>query len=138
VIGLCEGMFESHLLTSTSGSLGPGENDPDFSDVRELKRQLEAAGVPIAEDQTTATESGPAHLRLVESGPLEAEVARVVALGVLIFVHVHYPDAPLGDNGVVDIFRVDDRRITEHWDVFQPTVPASESPSGNDMFSQLS
>ena len=66
VIVLFEGMFESNILTFNPGWLGPGENDPDFSDVRELKRQLEAAGVPITEDQTTATESGPAHLRLVD------------------------------------------------------------------------
>jgi predicted SnoaL-like aldol condensation-catalyzing enzyme len=75
---------------------------------------------------------------LVDAGPIEAQVARIVALGDLVFVHVHYPDEPLGDNGAVDIFRVDDGRITEHWDVFQPTVSATDSPSGNDMFSQLS
>lgn len=87
---------------------------------------------PQAIDRTNRLRS------LIEAGPIEAEVARIVALGNLVFVHVHYLNAPLGDNGAVDIFRVEDGRITEHWDVFQPTVPASESPSGNDMFSRLS
>lgn len=35
---------------------------------------------------------------------------------------------------VVDIFRVQDGLITEHWDVFQPETPASESANGNAMF----
>lgn len=34
----------------------------------------------------------------------------------------------------VDIFRVKDGRIVEHWDVMQEETPASDSVSGNAMF----
>ncbi|WP_264538142.1 nuclear transport factor 2 family protein [Flavobacterium sp. N1736] len=36
---------------------------------------------------------------------------------------------------VVDIFRFEDGKIAEHWDVVQEEVPASKSASGNAMTS---
>jgi predicted SnoaL-like aldol condensation-catalyzing enzyme len=58
---------------------------------------------------------------------------RVVAEGDLVVLHYHLQTGPgaLGQ-AVVDIFRVEDGRIVEHWDVIQP-VPA-ESTNGNGMF----
>jgi predicted SnoaL-like aldol condensation-catalyzing enzyme len=51
----------------------------------------------------------------------------------LVYLHVHSASGP-GDRGqaVVDIFRVADGKIVEHWDVIQ-VVPA-ESANGNSMF----
>ncbi|GLY51525.1 nuclear transport factor 2 family protein [Lentzea sp. NBRC 102530] len=40
---------------------------------------------------------------------------------------------PEGDAAIVDIFRFEDGRIVEHWDVVQPYVPAEQTASGNDM-----
>lgn len=71
-------------------------------------------------------------------GPIAVEPKRIVAQGDLVFVHAHFPEAPLGDKAAVDIYRLDGGLIVEHWDVQQPTVSAAESASGNDMFSQLS
>jgi predicted SnoaL-like aldol condensation-catalyzing enzyme len=34
----------------------------------------------------------------------------------------------------VDIFRVADGKIAEHWDVMQEEVPATQTASGNSMF----
>lgn len=36
---------------------------------------------------------------------------------------------------VVDIFRLEDGKIAEHWDVVQEEVPASKSANGNSMTS---
>ena len=36
---------------------------------------------------------------------------------------------------VVDIFRLDDGKIAEHWDVVQEEIPASISANGNAMTS---
>jgi predicted SnoaL-like aldol condensation-catalyzing enzyme len=36
---------------------------------------------------------------------------------------------------VVDIFRLEDGKIAEHWDVVQEEVPASKTASGNSMTS---
>jgi predicted SnoaL-like aldol condensation-catalyzing enzyme len=58
---------------------------------------------------------------------------RVVAEGDLVAVHSHYVNAP-GDRGqaVVDLFRVRNGKIVEHWDVIQD-VPAT-SANDNTMF----
>lgn len=36
---------------------------------------------------------------------------------------------------VVDIFRIEDGKIAEHWDVVQEEIPAAESANGNAMTS---
>jgi predicted SnoaL-like aldol condensation-catalyzing enzyme len=36
----------------------------------------------------------------------------------------------------VDIFRLKDGKVVEHWDVLQEEVPATETASGNAMFTK--
>jgi NADPH:quinone reductase-like Zn-dependent oxidoreductase/predicted SnoaL-like aldol condensation-catalyzing enzyme len=58
---------------------------------------------------------------------------RVIAQGDLVAVHSHYVDTP-GDRGraVIDLFRVRDAKIVEHWNAEQ-AVPAT-APNNNTMF----
>jgi NADPH:quinone reductase-like Zn-dependent oxidoreductase/predicted SnoaL-like aldol condensation-catalyzing enzyme len=58
---------------------------------------------------------------------------RVIAEGDLVAVHSHYVDTP-GERGraVIDLFRVRDARIVEHWDASQ-NVPET-SANDNTMF----
>ncbi len=61
------------------------------------------------------------------------EVVRAAASGDIVFLQVHSRLNP-GDRGraIVDIFRVKDGMIVEHWDVIQP-VP-EHTLNGNSMF----
>ena len=60
-------------------------------------------------------------------------IKRVVAEGDLVVLHVHSTqNAQDGGEAVVDIFRVEQGKIVEHWDVIQ-TIPA-ESANRNTMF----
>jgi predicted SnoaL-like aldol condensation-catalyzing enzyme len=82
---------------------------------------------------------GPeAYVRLItllheQSPAYRTEIKRMVAEGDLVVVHHHVRPAP-GDRGraVVDIFRLDDGRIVEHWDVVQE-VPETAA-NDNTMF----
>ncbi|WP_046733718.1 nuclear transport factor 2 family protein [Streptomyces humi] len=58
---------------------------------------------------------------------------RIIAEGDLVAVHSHYVNYP-GDRGlaILDLFRVRDGKIVEHWDITQ-AVPET-SANGNGMF----
>lgn len=65
VIGLFQGMFEKNILTFNPGWDSNAQRLPNFTDVRDLQRQLKAQGVPL---QTEADESttGPASFVVVD------------------------------------------------------------------------
>ncbi|MEO0988138.1 MAG: VOC family protein [Cyanobacteria bacterium J06639_14] len=58
VIGLFQGMFEKNMLTFNPGWSQAAENLDAFTDVRELKTRLQAAGIEILNDETSSA-SGP-------------------------------------------------------------------------------
>jgi predicted SnoaL-like aldol condensation-catalyzing enzyme len=62
-----------------------------------------------------------------------SEIKRAAAEGDLVFLHVHAKSGP-AERGlaVVDIFRVENGKVVEHWDVVQP-VP-EKSANENTMF----
>lgn len=64
---------------------------------------------------------------------LSVSPKRVIAEGDLVAVHSHYVNAP-GERGqaIIDLFRVRNGKIVEHWDVIQD-VPAT-SANDNTMF----
>jgi predicted SnoaL-like aldol condensation-catalyzing enzyme len=61
------------------------------------------------------------------------EIKKIVAEGDLVVLHVH---STRGDGtpgrAIVDIFRVDQGKVVEHWDVIQ-NIPEATT-SGNGMF----
>jgi predicted SnoaL-like aldol condensation-catalyzing enzyme len=60
------------------------------------------------------------------------EVKRVIAEGDLVALHVHsvvIPNSP--GRMIVDIFRVEDGKVVEHWDVIQE-IPVALFPPLND------
>jgi predicted SnoaL-like aldol condensation-catalyzing enzyme len=67
---------------------------------------------------------------------LSYEIGMVVAEGDLVMVHERYVGWGPKPLVAVDIFKVKDSRVVEHWDVMQEEVPADKTASGNPMFSQ--
>jgi predicted SnoaL-like aldol condensation-catalyzing enzyme len=66
------------------------------------------------------------------------ESGMIVAEGDLVMIHGRYTGwAPKPLVGV-DIFRVVDGKLVEHWDVLQEEVRASSTANGNPMFSDRS
>ncbi|MFB7337029.1 ester cyclase [Streptomyces adustus] len=64
---------------------------------------------------------------------LRAEVKRIFAEGDHVIAHVHGVRVPGGpETAIVDIFRLEEGRIAEHWDVMQQ-VP-DEARNQNGMF----
>jgi predicted SnoaL-like aldol condensation-catalyzing enzyme len=65
---------------------------------------------------------------------LTYEPGMAVADGDLVMVHGRYTGWGPKPMVAVDIFRVEDGKVVEHWDVLQEEVPAAKTASGNAMF----
>jgi glyoxylase-like metal-dependent hydrolase (beta-lactamase superfamily II)/predicted SnoaL-like aldol condensation-catalyzing enzyme len=65
---------------------------------------------------------------------LSYEIGMVVAEGDLVMVHGRYVGWGPKPLVAVDIFKVNNGKVVEHWDVMQEEVPASATASGNPMF----
>lgn len=65
VIGLFQDMFEKNTLTFNPGWDSNASGLEDFTDVRELQRQLKAQGVPL-EAEADETTKGPAYFMLID------------------------------------------------------------------------
>ena len=65
VIGLFQGMFERNILTFNPGWDTQVRLLPAFTDIRELQRQLKAAGVAFSREADDTT-SGPASFVVVD------------------------------------------------------------------------
>ena len=59
-IGLFQGMFDKNIMTFNPGWSSEGENLDEFTDVREIQRRLQEAGItPVVAADPAST--GPAH-----------------------------------------------------------------------------
>jgi predicted SnoaL-like aldol condensation-catalyzing enzyme len=115
----------------------------DFFDLAFVKREAAQAaerylGTEYKQHNPMAADGPEAFVGLIgaflEQAPqMSFDLKRVIAEDDLIVLHYHLRMTPddLGQ-AVVDIFRVEDGRIVEHWDVAQ-AVPA-ESANTNGMF----
>jgi len=68
------------------------------------------------------------------SKELSYEFGMAVAEGDLVMVHGRYVGWGPKPLIAVDIFKMKDGKVVEHWDVMQEEVPASATASGNSMF----
>ncbi len=62
------------------------------------------------------------------------EMGMAVADGDLVVVHGRYTGVAPKPQISIDIFRLVNGKIGEHWDVWQDETPAGETKSGNAMF----
>ena len=67
---------------------------------------------------------------------LTYEPGMAVADGDLVMVHGRYTGWGPKPMIAVDIFRVEDGKVVEHWDVMQEEVAAAGTASGNAMFTR--
>lgn len=74
---------------------------------------------------------------LIKTSPpsLRYEHGLIMAEGDFVIVHGRYSNTGLPANWIVaDIVRVENRVLTEHWDVIQDEATREQSKSGNPMF----
>ena len=64
------------------------------------------------------------------------EHGRVFADGDFIIVHGRYIGGDTTTLVAVDIFRFENDKVVEHWDVLQDEVPMAQTVAGNAMFTK--
>jgi predicted SnoaL-like aldol condensation-catalyzing enzyme len=67
---------------------------------------------------------------------LKYEPGMAVADGNLVMVHGRYTGWGPKPMVAVDIFRVENGKVVEHWDVLQEEILAADTASGNAMFTE--
>lgn len=77
---------------------------------------------------------------LAAVGPIETTVYRAIAEDNLVVTHAHFvythpATKQVVDSAAIDIWKVRDGKVAEHWDVIQPRP--TTTTSGQDMFSEL-
>ena len=98
---------------------------------------LDTHFAPDYRQHNPAIGNGVAGLRALApklSPNLRYEPGMIVADGDLVMVHGRYVGWAEKPLVAVDIFRVLNGKLVEHWDVMQEEVPASQTASGNPMF----
>jgi predicted SnoaL-like aldol condensation-catalyzing enzyme len=85
---------------------------------------------PLIADGTAAIKAIIAGL----SPDFRYEPGLVVADGEYVMIHGRYTGWGPKPLVAVDIFRVANGKIAEHWDVMQEEVPATQSANGHSMF----
>jgi predicted SnoaL-like aldol condensation-catalyzing enzyme len=84
-------------------------------------------GIPTGRDAIPALVAGL-------SADFKYEPGMLIAEGDLVMIHGRYTGWGPKPVVAVDIFRVVDGKLVEHWDVMQEEVPAEQTKSGNSMF----
>ena len=65
VIGLFQGLFDKNVLTFNPGWDQAGQNLDNFTDIRQLQKELKAQGLTLS-SEADETSTGPASLTLID------------------------------------------------------------------------
>lgn len=107
-----------------------GLNQKDFAAASKLIGKRYVQHNPLVADGIEGFKAFLSYLK--EKFPsLRAEIKNVFADGDFVIVHVHAVREP-GQRGsaIVDIFKLEDGKIVEHWDVIQPIPEDAANPNG--------
>ncbi|MFD9408087.1 ester cyclase [Streptomyces sp. NPDC059989] len=107
-----------------------GLNDKDFDAASRLIGERYVQHNPLIADGLEGFKGFVTYIK--ETFPeLRANVQRVFAEGDFVIAHVHGVRVP-GQAGtaIVDIFKLEDGKIVEHWDVMQPVPDSAENQNG--------
>jgi predicted SnoaL-like aldol condensation-catalyzing enzyme len=107
-------------------------NDKDFEKAQKYLGPMYIQHNPVAADGPEGLKGFLAFLR-GKFPNAKSEIKRVIAEGDLVVLHVHAVREPgTRGNAIIDIFRLENGKVVEHWDVIQP-IP-EKAANDNGMF----
>lgn len=106
-----------------------------------INRDVQAAtpyfGDPYIQHNPTIADGHSSLGGIIKALPanFKYEPGMIVGHGDIVMIHGRYTGWGPKPMVVVDIFRVKNGKVVEHWDVMQDEVPADQTKSGHPMFS---
>lgn len=128
----CDTRAECRNIRNVEAFYQAAINEKSFTAARRYLGDVYIQHDPHAPDGAAGLKAFLAHLR-ADLPHYHSQIVAAFATGNYVILHVHNWPSPGGAGvAIVDIFRVADGKIVEHWDVHQ-NVP-KHSANGHSMF----
>ncbi len=114
-------------------------NVVEFYDLIINKKDFEAAKKYIGDrykQHNPFVADGPEGLRAfiehlkTDFPDARSEIKKIIAEGDYVVLHVHSRRTPTLQRAIIEIFRLENGKIDEHWDVVQQIPETSANPNG--------
>ncbi len=106
-------------------------NKKDFESARKYMGPRYKQHNPLVKDYPEGLAEFIEFLKTYHPGA-KSEIVRIFADGDYVILHVHSLRPPNTHRAIVEIFRLENGKIDEHWDVIQQVPESSANP--NTMF----
>lgn len=105
-------------------------NKKDFDSARAFIGNRYKQHNPLVADRPEGLEEFVTFLK-TNYPEARSEIKRTFADGNYVILHVHSLRAPnTAGRAIIEIFRLENGKIEEHWDVIQEIPPSSANPNG--------
>ena len=104
-------------------------NKKDFDSARKYMGPRYKQHNPLVKDYPEGLAEFVDFLKTSHPGA-KSEIVRIFAEGDYVFLHVHSLRPPNTHRAIVEIFRLENGKIDEHWDVIQEVPDDSANPNG--------
>jgi predicted SnoaL-like aldol condensation-catalyzing enzyme len=101
----------------------------DFESARKYMGNRYKQHNPKVADGTEGLKTFIEYLR-TDFPDARSEIKKIIAEGDYVVLHVHSRRTPTLQRAIIEIFRLENGKIDEHWDVVQQIPEASENPNG--------
>ena len=104
-------------------------NKKDFESARKFMKDSYIQHNPRVADGPDGLKAHIEDLR-INFPDVRSEIKKVIAEGDYVVLHVHSRRTPKRQLAIIEIFRLEDGKIVEHWDVVQEIPETSLNPNG--------
>ena len=104
-------------------------NKKDFKSAREYMGDHYKQHNPRVADGPEGLRAHIENLK-VNFPDVRSEIKKIIAEGDYVVLHVHSRRTPKRQLAIIEIFRLENNKIVEHWDVVQEIPETSLNPNG--------
>lgn len=104
-------------------------NEKDFASARKYMGDRYKQHNPMVADGPEGLKAFIEYLK-TNFPDARSEIKKIIAEGEYVVLHVRSRRTPTLERAIIEIFRLENGKIDEHWDVVQQIPETSENPNG--------